>query len=629
MKMHLVTTPAKEQRLLKALEKCETAIGFDTESVGGKRRYSKAVNDPFLNMQLSSMQGVSIAFPDEQAYYLPIRHRKQNCSLKTLHDACRLISLRQLEVWAHNVKHDSYVLRREGIECSSWSWRDSMLLWWLKSPEEQRGLKYLAKQYLGRDCPEYTQTIDRTGAEVMEYACYDALNALQLGLKMPLLGSKLESWFEDVETPFAVCLSEMEEHGIALNTEMLVKDLGAMVEKDLWALLTEWEASFPNISPTSSKQLQELFTEGTWEPVGCTSGGAFKTDKTAMEYQLKYANKAGQEAARLRLEIQAAAKVRETYVNGLVEESLQWPDRKLHPQWHHTGTATGRLSSSDPNLQNQLARGKYADLLKSCYVPDEGWIFTSADYSQIELRLFADMAGGDLLQAYIDNRDLHQEMADILGTTRQNGKTFNFGFFIYGGGPKKAAKTFGWDEQDAKKRLQAAAKRFPEAQQLRDRIISSVSQRTPVPYVKTRAGRIRYIPELAPEAWEARDPEAFQQAVKDIVKKYGMEDCTQQKVNRALRSRGERIAVNTIIQGSAADVAKRAVVDYWKVANPSMARVVALVHDEILTTCREQHVLENERVLRDCMEQAGRKLNIKVPLFAGPKSGYSWKAVHG
>jgi DNA polymerase-1 len=269
---------------------------------------------------------------------------------------------------------------------------------------------------------------------------------------------------------------------------------------------------------------------------------------------------------------------------------------------------------------------------------EDGWMFVSADYAQIELRLFAELAGGSLLDAFVNGADLHQRTADTLGETRDAGKTFNFGFLIYGGGPNKAAREFNWTLDQAKENIKAIAAEYPEAQAIRERIIKGCLSRDPIPFVRTRTGRVRFIPELAPLEWKQRDPEAYAQKAKYVANKYNINPIETigygafagwLVVDKVIRSGGERIAVNTPIQGSAADIAKLAMVNFAQVADPKTQRLVTMVHDEILCTATEGIQAELcSKLLKHKMENAAILLGYKVPVLAEPSIGKSWYDVH-
>jgi DNA polymerase-1 len=627
MKQRLVTTDARLDMLLRDIDKAPEC-GLDTEAVGPARRYSQARAKPFLNLGYTAIQGISLAFPNENVYYLPLRHKGPNAKWAWAERALR--ELEDKTIWAHNVKFDAGLLEREGFDLSPLRWLDSMLAAWLHfSKSEGIGLKKLALELLERESPEWEGSlIDKSAADVLDYVCHDALNTLQVGtLLWDRITVKQRLALRDVETPFAIELARMERDGIALDLKKLEDTMGSLAEQSLGAARAEWDELYPDVDWASPKSLQELFEEGTLDSLGKTKTDLHKTGKDVMKHNIKEGG-TGATCAALILELRQAAKVKGTYLDGFYEETRQWPDRRLHPELLQMGTRTGRLSSSNPNIQNQLSHGEYAPLLKRCYVPDTGWSFVSADYAQIELRLFAELAGGTLLSSFLDGCDLHQRTADALELTRDQGKTFNFGFLIYGGGPRKAGREFGWTEDEAKERLAAVAAEYPEAAAFRDKVIRIVEQRDPVPYVQTKSGRRRLVPELQPLAWFHRDPEGYHKKAKYLAGQYGIDLNNTRRINGAIRNSGERIAVNTIIQGSAADIAKYAMVDFAKHTPRGAMKLVTMVHDEVLATAKDNFAEQCAQALKHHMEAAGPALGYKVPIIAEPAIGKSWFDVH-
>ena len=640
MKQRLVTTDARFDMLRRHLDKAHE-VGLDTEAVGPARRYSQARTDPFLNMGYAAIQGISLGFDDETCYYLPLRHRGPNAKWQWAEVVLEHLA-DDKTVWAHNVKFDAGLLEKEGFNIGKVRFLDSMLAAWLHfSRSEGISLKKLALELLDRESPEWSGSlVDKTAEEVKNYVCHDALNTLQVGQYLwERLTEKQRLALRDLETPFAVELARMERDGIGLDINKLDDTMGVLATANMQEALAKWDAlvrpeedpmtgDVVQLSWSSSKDLQEFFIDGGLEPQGTTKTGAYKTGKDVLKWNIKNGRPEQAKLAQLILDLRQASKVKGTYLDGFYEELRQWPDRRLHPELLQMGTRTGRLSSSNPNIQNQLSHGEYAPLLKQCYVADSGWLFVSADYAQIELRLFAELAGGSLLQAFLDGADLHQRTANTLGLGRDDGKKFNFAFLIYGGGPKKAAREFGWDLDESQDRLAAVAAEYPEAEAFRRRVIATVEQRSPVPFVQTKTGRRRLVPELQPLAWQRRDPQAYAKKAKYLAGKYGIDINATNRIMGAIRNSGERIAVNTIIQGSAADLAKVAMVDFAAGTSRSTKRLVTMVHDEILCTAKEEAAEDCAMTLQTCMEQAGPKLGYKVPIVAEPAIGKSWFDVH-
>jgi DNA polymerase I-like protein with 3'-5' exonuclease and polymerase domains len=256
--------------------------------------------------------------------------------------------------------------------------------------------------------------------------------------------------------------------------------------------------------------------------------------------------------------------------------------------------------------------------------------FTSADYSQVELRYFADYCGGNLLQAFVDGKDLHDVTAEKLGVSRQLGKTINFGFLLYGGGPRKMAGLLGVSEDEARRKIAMLHEGFPEIEEFRRKVIDTVANRSPTPSCRTRAGRLRYIPELCPEQWERNDPAAYDQATRILRSKYGW--MSDRRAANGIRRRGERLVVNYLVQGGARDLLVLGMNKLRKRINkvsyiyPSYS-IVTTVHDEVLIQHPYNCGEEARELLKRCLEEAGPKLGLKVPIVAEPKTGRTWAEV--
>ena len=634
MKTVLTNTPLKVARLLKKLDKTltteHTAIGFDTEVAGPLLQ-----GRDFVNISYTALLGFSIAFEDETCFYVPIRHKGNNATFLDLHHIMELVQgfAATGRAWAHNAKWDHQVAIRAGYPLEGLL--DSMLAAWLVTGKNKGvGLKVLAREVLGRLSPEYDPTMgSKSGAEVLEYACHDALNTLQLGAHYTAkMSDTLVAWFDE-ECKFTHALAEMKLAGFALDRKKLVA-----IRRDADAVRTaaaqRWNELAPDVKITSSKALQDLFTEGLWLTERMTKTGNFSTDADTMREQV--ANKTpGADLAQARLDYQEVTKIVNTYTDGLIEEALQWSDKKLHPDLFHLGTVTGRLSSSHPNIQNQPAHGEWSKLIKECFIPDPGFEFTSADYSQNELRYFADYCGGALVEAFVEGKDLHVETGEAMGVNRDKGKTVNFGFLLYGGGPRKLATLIDVGESQGKEKLALLAAKYPRIEAWRDHVIEKAAARGPVPWVKTRAGRIRYIPELDPHGWYANNKESYMLAAIQISAKYGFAfDAVNRYANAefkfkrdsALFSRGKRLVVNYLVQGGSRDLLVLAM-NRFRTLAPEGFTLVTTVHDEILT----QHPIgrgdEARALLKNCMESVSPALGLKVPVLAEPKTGKDWFSV--
>lgn len=618
MKLTLVTTPEKVSKLLDRIDVTgDEPFGFDTEVAGPLLR-----GQDFTNTSYAALLGVSIAFKDEECYYLPVRHKGSNVSMWGLHQVMESVQRACISrrVWAHNAQFDHMTMLQagyplEGLLCSK------VVAWLATGRRDHLGLKDLAKSVLGRESPPYDPAIGhQTGAQVLEYACHDALNTLQLGMHYIQAYEIPYGWLIN-ECDFALLLGEMKLQGIAIDRPGLqkVREDG---QQRLTALQAEWDKLAPFISITSAAQLQALFDDGTWQVHGRTDSGAFSTNKEAIKHQLEAGTESGRILAAIRLEYQSTNKLVTTYTDGLIEESLQWRDKKIHPDLWHFGTVTGRLSSSNPNIQNQPPS------IRPYFIPDLGMEFTSADYSQVELRYFAHYCKGKLLEAFLQGKDLHDVTAEALGVTRDVGKTVNFGFLLYGGGPRKMAGLLGTDETTAGGIIANLQATYPEIETFRQNVINTVSARGPVPWCKTLAGRIRYIPELNPDQWAFNDGAGYMRTRQEVLNKYGWHT-PDRSVARIIRSKGMRLVVNYLVQGGSRDLLVLGMTEYRRniressYTYPSYS-VVTTVHDEVLTQHPYGEGETARKLLRECLEGAGPRLGLCVPIVAEPKTGATW-----
>lgn len=622
LKVTLVNTPLKAEALCRRLDRYEGYIGFDTEAVGPLLR-----GRDFINISHAALLGLSLAFEGGKCYYVPVRHKGNNVSFSALHEICERLQTHAYRhrVFAHNAKFDLQPSTMEGFPLPGLLC--TMIAAWLHTGKNFGiGLKPLALEILGRKSPEYDPSIShKTGDATKLYAGHDALNTLELGLHYKGLFTEAE-WAQLIEeSTFTHILADMKLAGMRIDHGKL-RGVRDRAQKEQTRIQGEWDALAPDIKITSAKQLQSFFVEGVWTPHGLTDAGAFSTAGSAMTWNVKNGKGDGVKLAQLRLDYQEVAKIVTTYTDGLIEEAYQWADKKLHPDLYHFGTVTGRLASANPNIQNQPAHGSWASAVRECFIPDEGMEFTSADYSQVELRYFAEYCGKSLLDAFMtEGADLHQRTADAMGITRKQAKTVNFGFLLYGGGPDKMAEDLGCSSAEAKLKIRALTAEYPEVAEWKDHVLTVVKGRGTNPWCKTLAGRIRYFPELNPEYLKRTNPVEYQR----LAKKYRAGCVRRGKKPSAtglewsVRGRGERLVVNYLIQGGARDLLVLGMNEYRRQA-PLGFTIVTTVHDEVLTQhpvgCGEQA----RELLEACLVSAGPKLGLKVPILAEPVTGSNW-----
>lgn len=637
----LINTEREVGRLLERLDG-QPDVGFDTESSGpllvglrGKRS--------MVNVYRSTLSGLSLSAPDGTSAYIPLSHREANAPLSVLEPLQRFLAAYSGNLWIHNAKHELLALSRPPFPKGYWTrgmlgghrnWLCTQVGMWFvgkASSTGTYGLKALAPEYLGMELASFDDT---TGGfdfsqlkpkDGLDYACQDSEAALLLGTDhvMPglmAMGDKPFEWFLNVEMPFVAVLRAMTDNGMRVDQDRhraLIEELRADEER----LLARWELLSDGINPNSGQQLQRLYEGGVWDPKGVpTNKNGVSTQAEHIRWQLARCAEGslGHRLATTKLEYAALRKLTGTYGLKLLDMQGQYPDQRLHGSFLHTGTATGRLSSSYPNLQNIPKRTELGKRIRKSFVPREGYRFVSADYSQIELRLMAHFAGeGRLLDGYRKGVDVHQETADMLSEllgmefSRDQGKTGNF-MPIYGAGPKRAAQTLSLSLLHARRFLKAHEKAHHEAHAALDRMRDAGRERG---WVRTFSGRKRAI---ASRHW---------QGVMDSLRAEGKTYQNSEEYRDAWYSLGkeDRRARNTPIQGGAADVVKLAMV---RVARElGIDNLVCQIHDDLMLEVPEEIAKNVSLELQDTMEGVGEHFGLRVPLVAEPSVGSDWSEV--
>lgn len=440
---------------------------------------------------------------------------------------------------------------------------------------------------------EYLKLMVDDKADQEIKVCYEAYTAFA-GSK--ILKSKLEDtgmWklFKEVEMPLVYTLYDMEVNGVRVNGEAL-KDYGKMLGSRIQALEMEiYDAAGETFNINSPKQLGIILFEKMAIPGGKKTKTGYSTaadvlEKLAPEYPIIHKI----------LEYRQYAKLKSTYADGLsnfIEE-----DGRIHGKFHQTVTATGRISSAEPNLQNIPIRMELGRLIRKVFIPEEGYVFVDADYSQIELRILAHCSGDEhLIEAYKEAQDIHRITAakvfhksfeEVTDQERRNAKAVNFGI-VYGISSFGLSQDLSISRKEATKYIEDYFKAYPGIKDFLDRAVAKAKKDG---YVTTLFGRRRPVPELS-------------------------------SGNFMQRSFGERVAMNAPIQGTAADIMKMAMIGVERrLKSQNMkSRLVLQVHDELLIEAHETELEQVKRLLQEEMEQA---VELKVPLVVDMHTGSNW-----
>lgn len=624
-------------------------IGLDTEFSGPDLIHKKKGSD-FVNFYRATLTGISIALGGEwpESYYIPISHKKgdSNAPLPAVATLFRALAEYQGIVAIHNAKAELRAMRLGPVPFAGFAQTPhctQVLCWLLQDGVLDReghmryGLKVLAPHHFGIKMREFSEVtgglsfdqLDPSKPETRDYACEDAEVALLLhDLEYPKLAQfpGLEDTYLNVELPFIHVLRHMEDSGMPLDTDVL-EEVVADFEAQAAALKSQWDSEWPEISITSSKQLQWFYENGHWSKLGVPKKAhGFSTEADWIKAQLeRLRNKQGSvgyRAAALKAEFSKLNTLVTTFGMSMAEKAWQYPDLRLHGEYVHTGTATGRLSSNYPNLQNIPTRTKDGKRIRDAFIAPDGRLLVSADYSQIELRVLAHFNGaGILYDGYRAGTDVHRQTAAMLfgipldqvtDEQRSIGKTGNFSS-VYGAGPEKFARKAGLkggkaEGKEVLERLKAAN---PESYATLKRAAQAAERRG---YVRTLLNRIRRIDipshrrryeELRAAGHTWQNSEEYRQAWLDL----GGE---------------ERKAGNTPIQGGARDIMTLGMIKFYQQMDKSKCRIVGQIHDDLMSEMDEDYVEEGMALKQECLEKA---YQLRVPLIAEPKAAKAWSGL--
>ncbi|MCE1229156.1 MAG: DNA polymerase, partial [Firmicutes bacterium] len=512
-----------------------------------------------------------------------------------------------------NLKYDLIVLGRHGFEVKGLA-EDSMVQSFLVEPGLRHNLDDLSARHLDvRPIPfesvvgkgKAQKRFDEAGfEEAVQYAAEDADLALQLTQK---LGAKLaqdgalECLYREVDLPLVEVLAAMERVGVRLDLDELARLSAQMGSDRAKAEARVLELAGEPFNLNSPAQLGRiLFEKLGYTPVKYT--GKTKVPSTDEEVLGELADKADAEIARELLRHRELAKLLGTYVEALPGMVNPLTGR-VHTKLHQAAVASGRLASSDPNLQNIPVRTPEGRSIRGAFVPEPGWMLLDADYSQIELRVVAALAQDPvLLGAFEKGEDIHRRtasevmnvaMEDVTADQRSAAKTVNFGL-LYGQGAFALAAQLGIGQREAKAFIERYFERMPAVAAWIDAVKAQALKEG---RVRTAWGRVRVIPEL-------------------------------ESANKQLQAQGLRVAVNTVVQGTAADLMRRAMVRLHRALKREKlrARLLLQVHDELLVEAPPEEVAAASSLLRQAMEGADDLGALGVKLAAEVRAGATWLA---
>ena len=603
----VVTNLEELQNYINLIEENEKIVAFDCETTS-----LDTLNTQLVGFSLSSQAGKGIYVP------LYTSNLFENLDFipqdKALEQIARLFNNPQVTVILHNGKFDYKVLRSNGIKINnnkvSCKLVDTMIAEWLlnsdKTGKNSYSLEYLAETKLGLKGIEYEDLVpkgqtfaDLPVEKAYPYAAEDADFTFQLWQKLePQLKSQnLYELFTSTEMRLMPLLAEMEIQGIHLDSQTLYdynKELTIGIEDIQNKIYSTVGHAFNIASP---KQLQEvLFTERGLKPTKKTKTG-YSTDTSVLEELALY-----DPVPKMILEYRELAKLQSTYVETL--PSMCDKNERIHTDFIQTGTATGRLSCREPNLQNIPVRNEAGRKIRSAFTATPGTILISADYSQIELVVLAHLSQDkNMCNAFISGTDVHKATAalifgvpqeEVTPQMRRTAKTINFGV-IYGMSAFRLANDLGISRTQAAEFIENYFKTYSS---VNDFINSTIQKTEETGFVQTIFGRKRQIANINSK-------------------------------NKLEKSGAERMAVNTPVQGSAADIVKKAMLDVSKALEEenTQAKLILQVHDELLVECPDnpQTIEKTISIIKEKMENA---VKLNVPLKVSIEYGKNWGEFH-
>lgn len=585
-------------RLAEELRRCgEFAVDLETTS-----------KDPMR----AEIVGIAVCGKEGEAFYLPVGHTapgSRNLDRReTLRTLAPLLADPAVGKVGQNLKYDLLVFSRAGLAVRGVAF-DTMVASYLIDPERHNhSLDALAREYLDHETITFADvagkwakqvSFDRVPVETATaYAGEDADAALRLTavLRPKITEMGMESLYHDVELPLVSVLAEVEENGILLDVDHL-REMSKELEREIAGAAQRIHALAGGpFNVNSPKQLAEILFTRLGLPVIKRTKTGPSTDVEVLA-QLAIRHDLPAEV----LAYRQLAKLKSTYVDAL--PALVHPETgRLHTSLNQTVTATGRLSSSEPNLQNIPIRTDLGRRIREAFVAPAGHVLLSVDYSQIELRLLAHLSGDAVLRAAFEaGQDIHaRTAAEVFGVgpdqvnpeMRRRAKVINFGI-IYGMTPYGLSSDLGVTPLEAKAFIDRYFARYPGVKEYIDRTIAGARERG---YVTTMLGRRRTLPDIA-------------------------------SANNGVRQAAERTAINTPIQGSAADMIKKAMVEIHPALRDEglSARMILQIHDELLFEVPEKEIDQAKSLVARVMEGA---LPLSVPVRVDAGVGRNWAEAH-
>ena len=620
-KYETVTTEVQLAKWIKKIQ-AEKLVAVDTETNA-------------LDVMSAELVGISFGLASGEACYIPLTHKEEVSEQAGQGDlfakntamvgyelvknqldltACLaqlkpILEDEQIKKIGQNIKYDLTVFANHGIEVQGVAF-DTMLESYTQNSTGRHNMDDLAERYLGHKTIAFEEiagkgknqlTFDKIALDVAsEYAAEDADVTMKLHQTLfPELEKTptLLKLFNDIEMPLVRVLSHIERNGVLIDSQKLLAQ-SQEIEQRLAEVEAEvHQAAGQEFNLASTKQLQEILFEKLGLPVKKkTPKGAPSTNEEVLEELAQE----GHIVPKLLIEHRGLSKLKSTYTDKL-PQMINPKTGRVHTSYHQAVTATGRLSSSDPNLQNIPIRNEEGRRIRQAFIAREGYKIVAADYSQIELRIMAHLAHDEgMLKAFTEGKDIHRSTAaEIFGVSleevtneqRRNAKAINFGL-IYGMSEFGLSNQLGISRQEARTYMDAYFNRYPNVLQFMTDIKAKAAEQG---YVETLLGRRLYLPEI-------------------------------KSSNGMRRKAAERVAINAPMQGTAADIIKVAMIGIDKmIFGDENIKMIMQVHDELVFEVKAEMVEHYSQLIKTEMEKA---IKLHVPLIADVGVGDNWDEAH-
>ncbi|MFC3909826.1 DNA polymerase I [Legionella dresdenensis] len=594
----IINTEAQFNELLTELSQCQEFC-IDTETTS-------------LDALQAEIVGIAIAINSDEPVYIPLRHQDGTPQLvaeKVLADLKPLLESETIGKIGQNLKYDYNVFKNHGITLRGIHFDTMLESYILNSTASRHDMDSLALKYLGHKTITYEEVAGKGSKQLRfdqipvnnaaPYAAEDADITLKLHQTLyPMLDKPLQAVLQAIEVPLVTVLAEIERHGVLIDTETLARHgnrlKSRMVELEQEAV----QLAGKPFNLNSPKQLQEILFDQlqipvlTKTPTGQPSTAESVLQELAFDHRLPA----------VILEYRSLSKLVSTYIDALPKR-VNAATGRVHTSYNQAVAATGRLSSSDPNLQNIPIRTEEGRLIRTAFIAPPNHILLAADYSQIELRIMAHLsADKNLLNAFANGWDVHAATAseifqvaldEVSSEQRRRAKAVNFGL-IYGMSAFGLSKQLGIERRDAQHYMDVYFTRYPGVLEYMERTRLQAREQG---YVETLFGRRLYLPEI-----NAR--------------------------NIARQKAAERTAINAPMQGTAADIIKKAMLaihDWQNQQSGLPARMVMQVHDELVFEVRKDAIEQAQNAIQELMENA---VILSVPLQVSIGVGQNWDEAH-